>query len=288
MTKNDPRLTPARPDLAAAHLRGQVVADDFVEGRKVQIRTGLTDLRHAPAYDSPIDTQALYGETAILFEDFEGWGWVQLERDGYVGYMAMAALDKNFTPPTHWVKTNRSFIYPGPDLKLPPLDALPLGAKVRVLATQGSFAKIADCSFVFAAHLAPDAETETDFVAVAERFLHTPYLWGGKSSLGLDCSGLVQVALGAAGIDAPRDTDLQERALGAALSLGADLKRDDIQGLARGDLVFWPGHVGIMRDETMLLHANAHHMLVASEPLATARDRILAKTGAPISAIKRL
>ena len=269
-------------------MRGEVVADDYVEGRKVQIRTGLTDLRHAPAYDCSIDTQAIYGEAAVLFEDFEGWGWVQLERDGYVGYVAMAALDEGFTAPTHWVTTNRTFIYPGPDLKLPARDALPLGARVCVLSTHGGFAKIADCSFVFAAHLAPTDEKDSDFVDVAERFLHTPYLWGGKSSLGIDCSGLVQVALGAAGINAPRDTDLQECALGSAVSLGADLEGSALKGLARGDLVFWRGHVGIMRDDATLLHANAHHMLVASEPLAVARDRILAESGTEISAIKRL
>jgi cell wall-associated NlpC family hydrolase len=124
--------------------------------------------------------------------------------------------------------------------------------------------------------------TEADFVEVAERFLHVPYLWGGKTNLGIDCSGLVQVSLNAAGITAPRDTDLQEQALGAPLALDADLT------LKRGDLVFWRGHVGIMRDETTLLHANAHHMLVASEPLSDARERILAKTSQPVTAIKRL
>ncbi len=283
MTNLDPRLTPARPDLAAAHLRGVVEAADYVEGLPMQVVVGIADLRHAPRHDAAIDTQALFGEALMLFEDCEGWGWVQLARDNYVGYLAMTALAEGSPAPTHRVRVNRSFIYPGPNLKLPPLDALPLGALVGVAATDGGFARIGASGFVFADHLKPIDAKEPDFVAVAERLLNAPYLWGGKSSLGLDCSGLVQISLDAAGIEAPRDTDLQERALGFALPFD-----DSLTGLARGDLVFWRGHVGIMRDAAELLHANAHHMLVASEPLRAARDRIRAATGAQISAIKRI
>jgi cell wall-associated NlpC family hydrolase len=283
MTCFDPRLTPARPDLAAAQLRGQVAADAYVEGRALRVCVGTADLRHAPAPDAPLDTQALFGEDVMLYEDHEGWGWVQLARDGYVGYMSMAALVEGRIKPTHRVTVNRSFVYPGPDLKFSARDALPLGAAVRVRATKGGFAQIDDGAFVFSAHLLPSGENQQGFVALAERLLHAPYLWGGKTSLGIDCSGLVQISLGAAGIDAPRDTDLQELALGTPIAVATDLA-----GLRRGDLVFWRGHVGIMRDETTLLHANAHHMLVASEPLRIARDRNLAKTSQPISAIKRL
>jgi hypothetical protein len=283
MTDFDPRLTPARPDLAAAYLRGQVAADAYIDGRALQVCVGTADLRHAPAPDAPLDTQALFGEKVMLYEDHEGWGWVQLARDGYVGYISMAALAEGQIKPTHQVTVNRSFVYPGPDLKFSARDALPLGASVRGGATQGGFAQIGDAAFVFANHLLAREGSQTDFVAVAEKLLHAPYLWGGKTSLGIDCSGLVQISLDAAGIDAPRDTDLQEQALGLPIAVDPDLA-----GLRRGDLVFWRGHVGIMRDETTLLHANAHHMLVASEPLRVARDRTLAKTSQPISAIKRL
>ncbi|ACK50096.1 NLP/P60 protein [Methylocella silvestris BL2] len=279
----DRRLTPARPDLAAAHLRGQVEADEFVEGVRVSIRTGLADLRPEPAPDVSIDTQALYGETALLYEDREGFGWVQLERDGYVGYLSMAEIGAAGNAASHRVKVNRSFIYPAPNMKLPPIGALPLGARVGVVEAGDSFARLGEGGFVFAAHLSPIEEKESDFVAVAEKLLHTPYLWGGKSSLGLDCSGLVQIALDAAGVKSPRDTDLQEKALGHALPIN-----EDLSGLRRGDLVFWRGHVGIMRDAETLLHANAHHMMVASETLRHARDRILAKAGPPISSIRRL
>jgi cell wall-associated NlpC family hydrolase len=283
MTDFDLRLTPARPDLAAARLRGKFAADAYVEGRALHVCVGTADLRDAPAPDAPLDTQALFGEEVMLYEDHEGWGWVQLARDGYVGYMSMAALAEGQIKPTHRVAVNRSFVYSGPDLKFSARDALPLGAAVRVRATKGGFAEIDDAAFVFPAHLLPSGENQQDFVAVAERLLHVPYLWGGKTSLGIDCSGLVQISLGAAGIDAPRDTDLQEQALGLPIAVDPDLA-----GLRRGDLVFWRGHVGIMRDETTLLHATAHHMLVASEPLRLARDRNLAKTSQPISAIKRL
>jgi cell wall-associated NlpC family hydrolase len=283
MTKLDPRLTPARPDLAAAHLRGLVTADAYVAGRPMQIAIGVADVHRSPSHDAPLDTQALFGEAVTLYEDHEGWGWAQLARDGYVGYVAMAALAEGHLAPTHRVAVNRTFVYPGPDLKLPARRASPLGAAVCVRATQGGFAQIGETAFVFAGHLVPYDSREKDFVAVAERFLHVPYLWGGKTSLGIDCSGLVQIALDAAGVAVPRDTDLQEKAIGAPLNLDADLT-----GLRRGDVIFWRGHVGIMQDAANLLHANAHHMLVASEPLRAARDRILAKTAQPITAIKRL
>jgi|SRR5579875_428518 hypothetical protein len=278
----DPRLTPARPDLAAAHLRGQIAADDYAEGRVMHVAIGIADVRREPSHDAPLDTQALFGEELTLYEDHEGWGWVQLARDGYVGYMAMAALNSGRLEPTHRVAVNRTFVYPCPDLKLPARRASPLGAAVCVRAIQGAFAQIGDTAFIFAQHLAPIGTYEPDYVAVAERFLHAPYLWGGKTSLGLDCSGLVQISLAAAGIAAPRDTDMQEQALGQPVSIEGDI------ALRRGDLVFWRGHVGIMRDAATLLHANAHHMLVASEPLSDARERILAKTSQPIRTIKRL
>jgi Bacterial dipeptidyl-peptidase Sh3 domain/NlpC/P60 family len=279
----DFRLTPARPDLAAEHLRGVIAADAYVAGRPMQVVTGVTDLRRAPSHEALLDTQALYGEAVTVYEDFEGWGWVQLARDQYVGYMPMAALDAGSPHPTHRVCVNQTFVYQRPDIKMSARRFSPLGAAVRVVATDGLFAQIGLNAYVFADHLRPFNERENDFVAVAERFLHVPYLWGGKTSLGIDCSGLVQIALDAAGIAAPRDTDLQEKAVGRTFAAGAELA-----GLKRGDLVFWPGHVGIMQDGAMLLHASAHHMLVVSEPLRAARDRIWTKTSRPVAAVKRL
>ncbi len=283
MKKWDFRLTPARPDLAAEHLRGAIEAGAYAAGRPMQAVTGVADLRRAPSHEALLDTQVLYGEAVTLYEDCEGWGWVQLVRDQYVGYMPLAALDAGSPHPTHRVCVNRTFVYQCPDIKMSARRFSPLGAAVRVTCTEGLFAQIGPSAYVFADHLRPFNEREKDFVAVAERFLHAPYLWGGKTSLGIDCSGLVQIALDAAGIAAPRDTDLQQKALGTPVAVGSELA-----GLRRGDLVFWPGHVGIMQDGSMLLHASAHHMLVVSEPLRNARDRIWAKTAQPIAAVKRL
>ncbi len=272
----DPRLTPARPDLAAAHLRGEIEAARYVAGRPVHVRVGLADLRRKPSREAAIDTQALYGEDVTLYDEHEGWAWVQLANDGYVGYLPRDALADGAANATHRICVNRSFVYPAADVKAPIVAALPLGAVVRVADEQGDFAGLADGGFVFARHLARRDHRVNDFVAVAEGLIGCAYLWGGKSSLGVDCSGLVQIALAEAGVAAPRDTDLQEGALGSPVSEGR-----------RGDLVFWKGHVGIMRDARVLLHANAHYMLVVSEPLDVARDRIRQKGGGEITSIKR-
>ncbi|MET3353538.1 UNVERIFIED_ORG: cell wall-associated NlpC family hydrolase [Xanthobacter viscosus] len=275
----DPRLTPARPDLASAALKGQVEAARYVEGDLRRVAVPVAPLRRRPASDAPLETQALFGETVRVFEDDpEGWSWVQLEADRYVGYLPTEALAAPGTAPTHTVRALRTFLFPGPDIKLPPREALVLGSKVAVREVRGGFAVTPD-GFLPIVHLAEPAEREGDFVAVAARFLGVPYLWGGRSSLGLDCSGLVQTALAAAGVAAPRDSDMQEAALGKALPLDAEPRR--------GDLLFWPGHVGIVEAADTLLHANAFHMAVAREPLAEALTRIAA-AGLALRSIRRL
>lgn len=282
MSDRDPRLTPARPDLAAKFLRGAVSARHFVEGVRCEIVAGVADLKNAPVPDAPLDTQALRGETVVVYEDHEGYAWAQLEADGYVGYLPALALAPVGRPPTHRVAVRRTFVYPGPDMKLPPLAVLPFGAKIAIREQRGTFAIAADGA-IFAAHLEPVGEHASDFVAVAERFLGAPYLWGGKTPDGVDCSGLVQAALNAAGIACPRDTDMQEKALGRPLDLAGEPP-----ALERGDLVFWKGHVGIMRDAGRLLHANGFHMLVETEPFSVARARIAAKSFGAVTSIRRL
>jgi len=277
----DRRLTLARPDLADAALEGVVPATRYVVPTRRRITVGLVDLRPQPRPDTSIDTQALMGEALDVLEiDEDGFAFARLVRDGYVGWLSADALGEVEPAPTHRVAEVRTFLYAGPSLKQPIADWLSLGAEVAVVETRGDYAHVPGAGWIFARHLAAlDAPPEPDFVAVAERFLETPYLWGGVSSLGLDCSGLVRAGLHAAGRACPRDTDMQEAFFEDIVPDGAPLRR--------GDLVFWRGHVGIMQDGTRLLHANGWHMKVASEPFATARARILEKSFGPVTSVRR-
>ena len=279
---SDPRL-PARPDLAAAHLKGQVEAARFVEGMQMRVRVPVAPLRREPRSDAPLDTEALFGEAATVYDsDGEGWSWVQLADDSYVGYMPTEALGPDHAVPTHRIDALRTFIYPEPSIKTPPLAALSLGSAIAVTGEDGKFLRT-ESGFIFAMHAKPRDETEEDYAATAERYTGIPYLWGGKSSLGIDCSGLVQTALKAAGISCPRDTSMQVNELGTPVAFD-----DSLRGLQRGDFVFWKGHVGIMLDAETLVHANGHFMEVVSEPLRMARDRTLAKGSGPIVMVRRL
>lgn len=282
-TTLDRRLTPARPDLAARHLDGKVEALAFADPVPMRVVTPSAPLRREPRPDAPLDTEALGGELVRVYEQHEGWAWGQLAGDGYVGYLPEDCLAGDAPLPTHKVCALRTFLYPGPSIKLPPMEALSFGAMLAIRGESGEFFTTERGGHVFKPHLCAREVHEPDFVAVAERFLEAPYLWGGKTSLGLDCSALVQLALAAAGTPAPRDSDLQEQGLGAAVSFD-----DGLAGLKRGDLVFWKGHVGIMTDAETLLHATAFTMSVIHEPLRGARDRILARKGGPITAIRRL
>lgn len=280
----DRRLHAVRPDLADESLRGSVEAARFTPGILRRIVEPSVPLRRSPSPEVSYDTEALMGEAIRVFEvDQEGWAWGQLGGDGYVGYLPAAALGDPHPEPRLKVGVPRTFLYPGPSLKLPVMGHLSLGAAVAVEAVEGDYARLCTGGYVFAGHLKPLEVQEQDFVTVAERFLHTPYLWGGKTSLGLDCSGLVQVSLAAAGIAAPRDSDMQEAGLGEPVAIG-----DDLAGLRRGDLLFWKGHVGIMLDEARLIHANGFHMMTAVEPVREARDRILAKSYGPVTSVRRL
>ena len=280
----DPRLHAHRPDLADRRLEGRVDAERFVDGAPAHVVMPVADLRRRPSADAPLETQALYGERLRVFEETgEGWCWVQLDKDGYVGWVPTVTLMNGEPPaPTHRISVRRTLVFPGPDIKRPPMHDLPLGARLHVKGEasdhNATYGLIAPFGAVVVQHMKPATSFETDFVAVAQGFLGVAYLWGGKSALGIDCSGLVQVALDACGIEAPRDTDLQ-MAMGEALGEGESPRR--------GDLVFWRGHVGIMMDETQLLHANAHHMMTAIEPLSEAVARLDAK-GAPVLCIRRL
>lgn len=278
----DPRLTPARPDLAAKHFEGKVKAERFVEGVEYEVFDPIAPVRRSPAHDAPLETEVLKGERITIYDrDGEGWAWGQLQSDGYVGWLPDAALILPHDKPTHKITALRTFAFPGPSIKLPPVEALPLGAQVEIVKTDCDFAVTGQRHYLPSQHVAALDVQERDFVAIAERFTSTPYLWGGKSSLGIDCSGLVQVSLAATGIRAPRDSDMQEVALGISL---APAQWNNLQ---RGDLVFWKGHVAIARDNNTIVHANAHHMATAIEETRAAIARIKA-AGSDITSIKRL
>jgi cell wall-associated NlpC family hydrolase len=272
----DLRVEPFRADLAARHLEGRVMAGRYADGEPYHVNASAVTVRERPDTASRQATQALHGEALTVYEVRDGWAWSQLAGDRYVGYIPLDGLTAGTAPvPTHRVTALRSFVFPEPDLKTPPLDVLTLGTATAVIGEDRGYRRLALGGWVYGKHLSVLDDVAPDIAATARRFLGVPYLWGGKTSLGLDCSGLVQVALAAAGRDVPRDSDQQGKAIGTPVAIGAPLRR--------GDVVFFPGHVGIMADDRHLIHANACHMMVTEEPLANVVAR-----GASITGIRRL
>lgn len=275
----DPRQNAFRPDLADEMLRGEVEAERFVAGELYEISEAIVPVHSAPRFDAMRMTELLYGERVKVFSIDEGWAWVKAAHDGYVGYVPASALSREITSSAHRVAVPLTFMYPGRDLKSVPELVLPMNARVEIVELSETFARIRNGRYVFADHLKPLTSHAPDFVAVAEQFLHVPYLWGGKTFHGIDCSGLIQTSMHAAGLACPRDTDMQENELGSPVH--------DHSVLKRGDLLFWKGHTGVMTDAERLLHANAHHMQVVLEPLTKVITRI-AMSGGQLTSIKRL
>ncbi len=279
MTRLDPRLHAFRPDLAAQNLSGRVESAHFVAGTPARVHRGVADLRRSPAADAPLDSQLLFGEEVTCYETKDGWAWVQNRADGYVGYVEAGALSEDLAAPSHRVAVLRSFLYPEPDLKAPTLDCLSITSPVAVVAERDGFGEIAGGGWIYSRHLEPLDAMAPDYVADALQFLGVPYLWGGRSSLGLDCSALIQLVMARAGVACPRDSDMQAAELGQLVSEGRPQR-----SLQRGDLIYMPGHAVIALDEEKVVHANAHDMLVAIEPLAPVIARVAEESGRPAEA----
>lgn len=267
----DPRLHPYKPDIAAAHLEGKVEADQFAEGKPHRVIEPITDILSDQMGEART-SQALYGETFTVYQTEGYWAWGQLMTDGYVGWLsALSLVASDETIPTHLVSAPVTRAT-SENIKVLGHGPIPMGAQLRVseasITVGGSTAAFAqsDAGALPAAHIRTLDDQASNWVAVAELFKHTPYVWGGRSALGIDCSALVQLALQQAGIPCPRDSDMQEN------DLGATVHRKN--GLQRGDLVFWPGHVGIMLDDTTLFHANAFAMSTVPEPLRDVEKRV--------------
>jgi cell wall-associated NlpC family hydrolase len=274
---SDPRLTLARGGVASAALRGLIEAEHYLEPRPQVCWADSAAIRAAPEPRAEQVDQLLFGEAFEVLDIADGWALGQARRDRYVGYVDITALGAPGREATHRVAAVRTCAFPEPDYRSTPPRSLSLNAPVAVVAREGRFALVEGAGWVPAAHLAEAADFDGDPVAVAERFIGSPYVWGGRESTGLDCSGLVQAAFYACGRDCPRDADMQ-----SALGVAAD--PSDLQ---RGDLVFWPRHVALVVDAKRIIHGNAHHMAVAVEPLAEAVARIEAAGVGPTVAFRR-
>ena len=277
VTEPDPRLHAWREDLADIRLRGRVPSARFVEGRPAMVAVPVASVHRRPQRGAPVDTQLLFGDRLKILDRDGDWCWIQSDHDSYTGYVAAGCLSENLLTPTHLVAAARTFVYPEPELRTPPMTALSMGSRLAVTGVterRGTcYCELATGGHVFAGHLVEAGFRLADHVEAAERLIGTPYLWGGTSAFGIDCSGLVQLSLRMAGRSVLRDSDMQEASLGIAPG--------DDEPVRRGDFLFWPGHVAIAAADDRLLHANGYTMQVSLEPMAEALARIAGKYGPP-------
>ncbi len=297
--KLDPRETPFNGRVAHVSLKGKVEAELFTEGELRHVYYKPVDIRDAPLGNRL--RQLNVGEAFCVLEESANHAFGIRMLDGYVGWASAAFLSRNDVAYTHQVVSQRAAFLSSDDVKRTKASdeyLLPFGALVSefehpnpahrqsarsagwLLCKEHHGKKIPEARYVRLSNIAPIGQPIDDPATVAELLLHTPYLWGGNTAFGIDCSGLVQAALLACGIPCPGDSDQQEAQVGSTLAPES--------ALMRGDLIFWKGHVAMMFDPDTIIHANAHHMAVAIEPFETARARIEASGGGPVTSIKRL
>ncbi|WP_298259201.1 NlpC/P60 family protein [uncultured Litoreibacter sp.] len=273
---HDPRITPANGRIASSHLRGLIESPNFADGEETQCGAAFADITGKP--EGRRTSQLIYGDMFTVYERRGGFAFGQAAHDGYCGYVNESLLDRPHDV-THWVAMPFTHIYPGPNMKLMNNGGLYLGSEVQVMDEEGSWSRLSNGGFVPTMHLLPISHRMDDPVTIADLHLGTPYLWGGGTRHGIDCSGLVQVSWRCCGLECSRDSDMQEAELGQPV---------DLSKAQRGDLVFWKGHVALVSGDNMIIHANAHHMAVAYEPLSNAIARIEAAGGGPVTSVKRI
>ena len=279
----DPRTTLARKDLADTALKARVRAERYAPIKSKVVSTGIVDVKKTPNNSAPLLTQAFFGEEVSMLDEANGWAFCQLNSDGYVGFLKSEHLSTHGLQPSHSVAVPLSHVYPKPDVRAPIGMAIPFGAQVTISegVEEKRFSEVRGLGWIYKRHLKPLGSLNADYLQTAAMFLHAPYVWGGKTALGLDCSALVQLALNYAGKDCPRDTDQQLEMLGR--SVGAN-----ISACEKGDLVFFPGHVGFMLDKMRLLHANATYMRVTLDKLESVVSRLSMVHDNPVVDIRRL
>lgn len=274
----DRRVHAVRGDLADISLAGLLFAPHYARAQPMHCIAGSAFLRQAPAADSTAVSQLLRGEGFHLLDVTGHWAWGFCEHDGYVGYVERTALATGWLEASHYVTARSAPIFAAADIKAAVTGHVSAGARLAG-TVEGDFV-VTDQGAVHLRHVAPAGDVEADWVAVAERQIGQPYVWGGRGDGGIDCSGLLQLALGQAGIRIPRDSDLQRDSLGTGIADGDMLRR--------GDVLFFPGHVGIMLDAERLLHANAWWMSTVVEPLTEVIDRLRPDHEQPVLARRRI
>ncbi len=280
---NDPRVTPARGDIAADWLDGFLKADKFVKPKKSVITATAANLYKNPDYRTGIETQLLYGETFDILEEKDDWVWGQSQTDGYVGYIKAENISPEKVTPTHQVINIGAWALDEADMKSRPMKQHSFGSLVEVIDYDDKFYLLSDHTYMFAGHLRALDEPDADPVGHAFRFLGVPYLWGGRSCAGIDCSALIQLCHAQCGISMPRDADMQQKSVGKAL--GTDF---NAVSLVPGDLIFWQGHVGMMIDARNMIHANTRAMAVSIDELSEYAKFKGENERRPITAIKRI